>query len=196
MKKTTKGAIAAGAAVVLLLSTGGTLAYWNSTADIGGANITAGRLSVAQTTAPSWSITHAGSTTPVAVTDITAVRIVPGDTLTYTGSYAVSSQGQNLTFTVGLGGGAISSDTTAANIALRDRLTETATFAVNGGAAISAGTTVTIPTPTTAPNDVKTTPVTVTATLTWPFNGTPAVDNPAQTGTVSLANFALTVTQV
>ena len=36
VKKTTKGAIASGVAVMLLLGGGGTLAYWNDTANLGG----------------------------------------------------------------------------------------------------------------------------------------------------------------
>ena len=49
-------------------------------------------------------------------------------------------------------------------------------------------------------NAVITTPVVITATITWPFDSpagtSPSVDNPAQTGKVDLSNFALTVTQV
>ncbi|KAB1662503.1 alternate-type signal peptide domain-containing protein [Pseudoclavibacter chungangensis] len=51
MNKLTKGAIAASAALVLLLAGGGTLAYWNDTADLDGANITAGNLQLTQSSA-------------------------------------------------------------------------------------------------------------------------------------------------
>ena len=78
MNKATKGTIAAGAAVLLLLGTGGSLAYWNSTADLGGQTISAGQLKVVQDAAvtPTWTIKHT-SGAATAVTDIAAVKLVP-----------------------------------------------------------------------------------------------------------------------
>ncbi len=202
MKKTTKGTIAAGAAVLLLLGGGGTLAYWNDSANIAGQSaIQAGQLKVAQATAPSWKIKHQ-SGTEVAVSNIATVRIVPGDQLIYTGTYNVTSLGQNLAFTVGLAAGSIAAPATptAADTALVSRLTAATSFTVNGGTATSAGTLVTVPRPTGRYNAVITTPVVIIATITWPFDSpagtSPSVDNPAQTGKVDLSNFALTVTQV
>ena len=46
MNKFAKGAIAAGAATLLLLGGAGTLAYWNSEATVAGSNITAGNLTL------------------------------------------------------------------------------------------------------------------------------------------------------
>ncbi len=198
MNKLTKGTIAAGAAVLLLLGTGGTLAYWNDTANIAGqTNITAGRLNVAQNVAPTWKIKHTTGT-ETAVTNIGAVRIVPGDQLIYSGTYTVTAEGQNLAFTVGLANGAIAAATpvTTANTNLVGRLAAATTFSVNGAPAVNAGTTVKIN--KTGNNTINTTPVTITATITWPFGDASAIsaDNDAKTGAVNLSNFALTVTQV
>lgn len=202
MNKATKGTIAAGAAVLLLLGTGGSLAYWNSTADLGGQTISAGQLKVVQDAAvtPTWTIKHT-SGAATAVTDIAAVKLVPGDTLTYTGKFNVTAQGQNLAFTVKLAKGSIVAATTgnaAANSALATRLTNGATFTVNGGASTTAGTAVTVNKPAADINGVKTYPVNVTATIVWPFgdSNSPTLDNPAQLGAVSLNGFSLLIEQV
>ncbi|MFS2279881.1 alternate-type signal peptide domain-containing protein [Microbacterium sp. OR21] len=201
MNKTTKGTIAASAAVLLLLGTGGSLAYWNSSADLGGQTISAGQLKVEQdAAAPVWKITHTTGQ-PTTVTDIAAVKLVPGDTLEYTGKFNITAQGQNLAFSVNLAKGSIAAATTgnaAANAALVTRLANSATFTVNGGAATNAGTVVTINEPTADLNGVKTHAVTVTAKIAWPFgdSDSPASDNPAQLGAVSLKDFALNIQQV
>lgn len=200
MKKTTKGTIAAGAALMLLLGTGGTLAYWNDSATLNGQNsITAGQLRVVQTGTPVWSIKHQTGT-ETTVSDITAVRIVPGDQLIYKGNYTVTAEGQNLAFKVDLAAGSIAGATAgAADTALAGRLTAATTFSVNGGAATQPGTAVTVAKPTGADNGVKTHTVAIAATITWPFGADVAsatADNPAKQGKVNLSQFALTVTQV
>ena len=200
MKKTTKGTIAIGAAIMLLLGTGGTLAYWNDSAQLSAQNnITAGQLRVVQTGTPTWQIKHQTGTA-TAVSDITAVRIVPGDQLIYTGNYTVTAEGQDLAFKVDLAAGSIAAaSTNGADIALAGRLTAATTFSVNGGAATAPGTSVTVAKPTGADNGVKTHSVAISATITWPFGADAAsatADNPAKQGKVNLSQFALTVTQV
>lgn len=196
MKKTTKGAIAAGAAVLLLLGTGGTIAYWNDSANLSGQNeIAAGQLYVEPDGTPTWTIQHTtGAVTPVA--DIAAVRIVPGDQLVYQGTYEITAQGQNLAFTVGLAGGSIAAADAEddADVALAGRLTGSAVFSVDGGANTAPGTL--FPVAETGDNAVYTYPATIAATITWPLSGDPAVDNPAKLGAVDLSGFAITVTQV
>ncbi|MBD3758181.1 MULTISPECIES: alternate-type signal peptide domain-containing protein [Microbacterium] len=192
----TKGTIAAGAALMLLLGTGGTLAYWNDNASLAGQTITAGQLRVVQNGTATWQIQHQSGTVE-AVANIGNARIVPGDKLIYTGAYNVTAEGQNLAFKVDLAAGAITGSTTAAaDVALAGRLAAAATFSVNGGAATAPGTSVTVP--KTGGNAVTTTPVTITATITWPFGDatSPAADNLAKQGKVNLSAFALTVTQV
>ncbi|PYD01655.1 alternate-type signal peptide domain-containing protein [Microbacterium esteraromaticum] len=197
MNKTTKGTIAASAAVLLLLGTGGSLAYWNSTADLGGQTISAGQLKVEPAGSPAWTIKHTSGAATI-VADIAAVKLVPGDTVEYTGKFNITAQGQNLAFSVNLAKGSIAAATTgnaAANAALVTRLTNNATFAVDGVAV--TGSTFTINEPTADENGVKTHAVTVTATIGWPFgnSASPASDNPAQLGAVSLKDFALNIQQ-
>ncbi|MGC3956101.1 MAG: alternate-type signal peptide domain-containing protein [Propionicimonas sp.] len=193
MKKTTKGVIATGVAVVLLLGGGGTLAYWNDSANLGGSNtITAGTLTVVANGTPTWRIRHT-SGAETAVADVSAVRIVPGDVLLYSVPATITAQGQNLRFQVGLAGGSVAAaGGNAASTALAGRLTNSAVFAVTGATPVGASGN-TFEHKSNATGSYATT---ITATITWPFDGTPAQDNPAKTGSVNLANFALTVTQI
>lgn len=195
VKKTTKGAIASGVAVMLLLGGGGTLAYWNDTANLGGSNtITAGTLTVVANGTPTWNIQHS-SGAATAVANISEVRIVPGDVLTYSVPATITAQGQNLRFQVGLAGGSVAAPGgNAAGTALASRLTNSAVFAVTGATPVGAGGN----TFEHKSNTSSSYATTITATISWPFGtaGSPTQDNPAKTGAVDLSNFALTVTQV
>ncbi|MFT4294496.1 MAG: alternate-type signal peptide domain-containing protein [Micropruina sp.] len=195
MKKTTKGVIASGVAVVLLLGGGSTLAYWNDSANLGGSNtITAGTLTVVANGTPAWNIQHT-SGAMTAVPDINVVRVVPGDVLTYTVPATITARGQNLRFQVGLAGGSIAAaGGNAADAALAGRLANSAVFAVTGATPVGTGGD-TFEHKNNASGNYT---ATITATITWPFGaaGSPAQDNPAKTGAVNLSNFALTVTQV
>lgn len=193
MKNITKGTLAAGAAVVLLLGSGGTLAYWNSTVDVGApAVISAGDLALTQTAAPTWAIAHTDGT-QTAVADINAVRIVPGDRLIFSADYEIAAQGQNLVFTAGVAAGSISPVDAAdpADAQLAERLEESATFTIDG----AVGPTATIE---HRSNERGVYDVVIDVELDWAFgDGTsPAVDNPAKTGQVDLSQFAVSVTQV
>ncbi|WP_413317401.1 alternate-type signal peptide domain-containing protein [Agrococcus sp. 1P02AA] len=192
MKKITKGTIAAGAAVALLLGAGGTLAYWNDTVDVSEtAVITAGDLALTQASAPAWTITHTDGTA-TAVADISAVRIVPGDQLTFSADYVITALGQNLVVEAGVAPGAITAASTdAEDVALASRLAQTATFTING----VAGETATIE---HRSNTEGTYDVTIDVDLDWAFGdaASPALDNPAKNGAVNLSEFAVTVTQV
>lgn len=107
MKKTTKGAIAAASAALLLAGGAGTMAAWSTSTTAGvGATITAGNMTVAQNGTGTWtwgSGTGASSGTEFfPATD----RIVPGDTVNYTAKYDINLVGKNLkaTLTPTLGG--------------------------------------------------------------------------------------------
>ncbi|MFM1724184.1 alternate-type signal peptide domain-containing protein [Rhodococcus sp. PAM 2766] len=109
MNKKTKGAIAAGAAAVLLAGGAGTMAAWTSSQSVTGGDIKSGHLTVTQksgTTAGwSWSTPgKSGTFNPASET------LVPGDSVTYTGTYVLGIKGTNLKadLTVGtLDGGAL-----------------------------------------------------------------------------------------
>lgn len=95
MKKTTKGAVAAGAAALLLAGGAGTMAAWNASTTAGPAQtVTAGSMAVEQTTAGSWKWVGGlkDGQAFVPATDL----IVPGDKVSYTANYKIDLVGTNL----------------------------------------------------------------------------------------------------
>nr|WP_314142721.1 alternate-type signal peptide domain-containing protein [uncultured Rhodococcus sp.] len=97
MNKATKGAVAAGAAAVLLLGGMGSLALWNDSETLGGGTITSGdlRLTLDEDTV-NWQDVSDDVTPPVDI-NIDTFRIVPGDTVAYTADFSVEAEGENLT---------------------------------------------------------------------------------------------------
>jgi alternate signal-mediated exported protein len=166
MHQSLKGAVAAGAAGLLLLGGAGSLAYWTATGTVEGDSVNAGRLALVNPTAGTWVLN--GS--PVTGT----VAIVPGDHLDYTGSYEVDAVGSNLQATVGVTGGSGSGT-------LADHVTTEVAATVDG----SAVTTV------TDDNDGDT--LSVVVSVDFPF-GTSA-DNDAQGATLDLSDVTVTLTQ-
>ena len=84
MQKTTKGAIAAGAAAVLLLGGAGSLAYWSDSTPLDGGSLTAGDLALSDAECDDWD------------TDL----IVPGDVITKECTFTISATGDNLEATL------------------------------------------------------------------------------------------------
>lgn len=93
MKKTTKGALAAGAAAVLLAGGAGTYAAWQDSETADGGSVTTGHLTVTQTEAPAWTWVTGG--TPDAAV-LPATTLVPGDTIRFEGTYTLGIVGTNL----------------------------------------------------------------------------------------------------
>ena len=91
MNKAMKGAIAAGAAGILLLGGAGTFAVWSDTQDIDAGRVSTGQLSLTAATG-SWTET----VSEAAIPNISAYQIVPGDRLTYTTTVTVKAEGENL----------------------------------------------------------------------------------------------------
>jgi len=77
MNKMTKGALATGLGVALLVGGGGTLAVWNADATAGAGEIKSGDLNI---TAKAGVWTNGNDK----VTDLATYRVVPGDVLTFT----------------------------------------------------------------------------------------------------------------
>lgn len=90
INKSTKGALAASAAAVLLLGGAGSLAYWNSTQDVSGANIATGHLKLVSPDCGAGWVLDGGAT-------YVAQLLVPGDTLTKVCSFTVDASGAHLT---------------------------------------------------------------------------------------------------
>ncbi|MFD1716319.1 alternate-type signal peptide domain-containing protein [Georgenia deserti] len=91
MKKTTKGVLAAGAAVVLLSGGATTLAYWSDTGTADGGDVTTGSLSLSDGTCDDQWVYASGSAAGEAVT-----TIVPGDAVTKDCTFTVEATGDHL----------------------------------------------------------------------------------------------------
>jgi alternate signal-mediated exported protein len=92
MNKATKGAIAAGAAGILLLGGAGTFALWEDTGNISAGTVSTGELKLTLGTG-TWTET-ATPGTPISISNF---DIVPGDSLTYTTTVTATATGDNLT---------------------------------------------------------------------------------------------------
>ncbi|WP_180933474.1 alternate-type signal peptide domain-containing protein [Nocardioides ungokensis] len=93
MKKSTKGALAAGAAASLLLGGAGSLAYWTSTGTISQSSISSGDLSLGSADCGTgWSFDDVEGTGVLTGTS----KLVPGDVLTKTCTYVITAKGDHL----------------------------------------------------------------------------------------------------
>lgn len=95
MNKATKGAVAAGAAAVLLLGGLGSFALWSDSEDLDGGTITSGDLSLEQVGEPVWSEVS-GDVNAAGVIDPATFLIVPGDVITYASTFEINASGDNL----------------------------------------------------------------------------------------------------
>ena len=201
MNKATKGAIAAGAAAVLLLGGLGSLALWNDSETLGGGAITSGdlKLSLVANSA-SWQdvsddvdVDGDGVGTPIPV--IADFRIVPGDTIAYTAQYLIEAEGENLTANLTADTAGVVAGTGSAQLAAAIDTTVTATDA-NGNVLPTdgQGTTV-IESVTTTPQDQ-----TITVRVEFEFDRTtgdaPGTGTNAQNQTIDLAAFTLNLDQI
>lgn len=177
MKKSTKGALAAAAAGTLLMGGAGSLAFWSASGGVGGGTITAGHLSLDDTTgaddtcanAP-WLLDSAGGSTSF---DPTTDKIVPGDVLTKICTYNVVARGKHLTAALTTSGGSSSGDLTAQTVT-------GASFTIDA----VPDTTI-----TTADNGKE-----LKATLTITFDGAGAT-NLSQDDQLVLTNYTVNATQ-
>ncbi|HIT75362.1 MAG TPA: alternate-type signal peptide domain-containing protein [Candidatus Avipropionibacterium avicola] len=175
MKKNTKGAIAVGAAALLLAGGAGTMAAWSDEASLGGGSVESGQLRITETAAGSWTWADG---TPFSPTDD---RIVPGDSVQYTAEYTLVVEGDNLvaSLTPDLGGVTgdlapyltvdATSDTTGITL---DNITE-----ANNGDTVSVTTTITFNPETSGTDGMETEASlegsTITLQQTAPAPGTP-----------------------
>ena len=92
MKKSTKGAIAASAAGVLLLGGVGSLAYWTADGDADGGDITAGTLVLTDGTCDTNWVYATGNANAGATVQL----FVPGDVITKKCTFDLAATGDNL----------------------------------------------------------------------------------------------------
>jgi alternate signal-mediated exported protein len=173
MHKPLKGAIALGAAGLLLLGGAGTYALWSDSVDLAGGTISSGQLEFVDTTAGVWRDASDG-TPGVVIPDIAQFVIVPGDVLTYSLSTTLRASGDNLEATLAADPNSITGDADL----LAD--IDVTTDVTSGGTAISA---------ITEANDQDVIDVVVTITFDE------ASDNDSQLDDLDLTNLELTVEQ-
>lgn len=179
MNKSTKGAVAAGAAAVLLLGGAGSLAYWNAEGTVGAGEITAGNLTLTASGTPTWTLNGVALTT---ANDLSSVTVVPGDELLYTGSWTIGATGDNLEALVDFTG-----LEETASVAGKMTVTDTYTIATPPGAGVTLADGAEI----TDDNDGDV--INATVVVDFPF-GTVA-DNTSQNMTLDLTAGGITLTQ-
>jgi alternate signal-mediated exported protein len=168
MKKSTKGALAAGAAASILLGGAGSLAYWTDTATVTGTAITAGHLKLTNGSCAGWKLDDGAL---LAAGD----KIVPGEVLTQKCTYTVDAAGKHIKASFN-----VSSPTWASATGLSNELTTAATYKV-GTATVTGATPV-------VNGDVITADVTVT------FDGAAATNGSQDLG-ATLNDITVTATQ-
>jgi alternate signal-mediated exported protein len=171
MKKSTKGAIAAAGAGVLLLGGAGTLAFWSDTDTLNGGSLTAGTLELSDVTCgANWL----DGVTPVSI-------LVPGDTVTKECTGTITLTGDNIEATVTLDDASVATAEAAFNDAAPDLVNGDA---VNITAGLTGGGTIT-----------ASGPISVTITVEWPF-GTIADNESQGVSTTALDGLVINAVQV
>ncbi|WP_315097796.1 alternate-type signal peptide domain-containing protein [uncultured Cellulomonas sp.] len=196
MRKTTKGAIAVGVGVALLLGGAGTMAAWRVSAGVGaGTSVTSGKLAVVAkadaTGAPVWSWTNPATTPAYSPT---TTRIVPGDSVTRTQVFTVTARGDHLTFTGALDvAPAVTGDPTLVAKLAAGTTTTITVVGTPTGVTGSGTSTISVASGSAATADLVF-DVRVTSTVAWPIGtaGSDAADTMNQTVNLAAANLLLT----
>ena len=181
MKKTTKGAIAAGAAAVLLMGGAGTLAYWSDSATVDGGSVNSGELALdAGTCTGDW--VYAASNSAAPGTPVT--NIVPGDAVSTTCDFVITAAGDNLTAEL----------TAPTTVGITPDPTDPATtFDATVAVGYEIGG-VAVPATITEDNDTDT--VTATITVTFPFGDETTINaNDTQNLLIDLSDLTINLTQ-
>lgn len=184
MKKSTKGAIAAAAAGVLLLGGAGSLAYWTADGGVDGGAIAAGELKLTNANCDAgWThVVDGGAVT----------KIVPGDQITRKCTYTLLAAGDHL----------------SATLTAPDAVTPT-TYTDDGGDETQTGSTLSLPVDTdytlgtavlatgnkvTSADNNKT--VTAKFTVTFPYGTETTINaNDTQNLNTSLAGVTVSLVQ-
>ncbi|MEV7396592.1 alternate-type signal peptide domain-containing protein [Aeromicrobium sp. NPDC092404] len=172
MKKSTKGAVAAAAAGILLLGGAGTLAFWSADIDLPGGTFTAGELKLVDTECSDWTLDDDEDDAGVVVDDDTL--FVPGDSITQTCTANIIATGEHLRATVGVTGAELNDEA-------EPYVTVESDATIGGTSGI---------TEITEANDGDA----VTLTVTVTFNETSGNETQGQSATLS--DYAVALTQV
>ncbi|GAA3531503.1 hypothetical protein GCM10022234_30810 [Aeromicrobium panaciterrae] len=172
MNRSTKGAVAAAAAGILLLGGAGSLAFWNDSVNLPGGTFTAGELKLTGLECSDWSLDTAEDD-PGIVVDADTL-FVPGDVITQTCTADITATGDHLRATVGVTGAEIDPDAAP-------YVTVTANATIDGDPA---------PAEITEANDGDVLEMTVTAT----FNASSG--NETQGESVDLSDYVVALEQI
>ena len=175
MKKSTKGAIAAGAAGVLLLGGAGTLAYWTAEGDVTGIDVQAGELAIINDSCADADWVFDGDEDEADKVYEAGDLIVPGDTLSKECSFEIQATGEHLRATVDVTNPTLGGDLAAS-------LDYTGSFQIDA-VDVTDGE-------ITEANDGDV----VDATLSVTFD--PNADNTTQTLSASLTDFSVLLEQI
>jgi alternate signal-mediated exported protein len=195
MNKLAKGAIAGAAGIILLMGGAGSLAYWSDSATAGaqGQTITAGQLKFGTPTAGAWYLNN--STTALTSTQLSQLKIVPGDKLEFKQDVPFNAQGTNLKFQATTAAGtwaAADSSSNSTDLATAIMTTAQTTATVSGTGFTNSSGTYTI---TTNTGQVQAGTVSISVSFTFPSTTTGST---GQTGAVKLntSTGVVTLTQV
>lgn len=176
MKKSTKGALAAGSAAVLLMGGAGTLAFWTADAGVDGIAVTAGELKIIEDDCDDAPWVFDSGEDEADKVYVVGDLIVPGDVLTKECSFEVQATGEHLRATLD-----VTDPTRGGSLAPAD-LTIDSSFEIDDVAVVDGEI------DETNDGDV------VEASITISFLGTAL--NGTQTQDVTLSDFGFSLTQV
>jgi alternate signal-mediated exported protein len=180
MKKSTKGALAAGAAGVLLLGGAGSLANWTATGDVEGATINSGSILLTDPDCTTFgSVRHDWQYDSDGSAFGADSLIVPGDTITKVCTMTLTLTGTHMGATLGVEGPAMVDDSDPYET-LDAELKPKATFVVDGVKSDAD--------PITTPGEHT---IVATVAVNFPTTGT----NSSQNVTASLDDITVTATQ-
>jgi alternate signal-mediated exported protein len=184
MKKSTKGALAAGAAAVVLLGGAGSLAYWTDSANVDGGNFKTGsvKLTADDCSTATWKYTTAGHTTD------TVTSLVPGDSIAKDCTVTLTGTGDHLYVSLNVPTSVAITRTPAATGTDTLKATASATFDYNG-TTYASGDIFKVASGSSAK-------VTVHYAVTFPYGDATATDaNDTQNLTATLASLPITLKQ-
>lgn len=171
MNKSTKGALAAGAAAALLVGGAGTLAFWTAGENVPGGTIDAGHLDLVidatNTGCGVWEL-DSGESAPVTWSN--GDPLVPGDVLTKECLFTIDAQGNHLRATVAASTPSISGTLAAGLVVDATAITvggvaDTEFTEADDGSALGVSVTVTFTDPGTADNTYNDPATDITAVL-------------------------------
>lgn len=178
MHTTTKGALAAGTAAVLLLGGAGSLAYWNATGTVGAGTITAGdlQLDASSCTTAGWTVSNTIEGVSNQPFTIASEKVVPGDVLKKTCTVVITAVGKDLRANLDVTNGTATGSSMSTN-----DYTVGSAFTLNGNPLTSI----------TSANTGQS--INATITVSFPIRG--VVDNASKTKSVVLTDYTVTATQ-